>query len=180
MMFNQSEIVITCQDRCRLAQNAPPGYRALWLTIGDRTIVQRTEISEAWSLKFNHVNQNRRSIVHDIHQKMQRQQKTRCRPVLMETVAVSILNFRNISVWPMLMETVAVSILNLKILMFCFSVLCHFRCSFSREWDILFSTVFYHFCKSFPLQQLVVHTQTGFEGLGYNEGARLNTVSKDR
>ena len=92
----QSEIDVRCQDICRLAQNAPPGCRALWLTIGDRTIVQRTDI---WSLKICLTRiRIAGPIVHDVHQKMQRQQKTRCRPVLMETVAVSILNFRNISV----------------------------------------------------------------------------------
>lgn len=42
--------------------------------VGDHTIAQRTEMSEASSLKFNlsDVNQNRRSVVHDVYQKMQR------------------------------------------------------------------------------------------------------------
>ena len=60
--------------------------------VGDHTIAQRTEMSEASSLNFNlsDMNQNRRSIVHDIYQKCNViKEKTRRRPTQFETVAVS-------------------------------------------------------------------------------------------
>ena len=73
MLFNQKDIDVSCQNRWWLAQNVPV-HRFPWLTIGDHAIARRTEMSEASSLKFNlsDVNQNRRSVVHDVYQKMQR------------------------------------------------------------------------------------------------------------
>jgi len=141
MLFNQKDIDVSCQDRWWLAQNVPV-HRFPWLTIGDHAIARRTEMSEASSLKFNlsDVNQNRRSVVHDVYQKMQRHWRKNTPPTDANRNSSSIccmLIFGNINVS-------------------FYVILHHFRHSTSNtpEWDILFSGTIYQFCESFPLQQL--------------------------
>ena len=100
-------------------------YRALRLTIGDRTIVPGTAYRDIWSLKseVHPVWREPESHVHGprcLSGKCNAEEKTRCRPMPIETATDSVY----FKFW--------------KSSCLFFTFWHHFRRSISREWDILF------------------------------------------